>query len=124
MNREFSIIFPVNCADYFNEAFTSKNSGNSNKSDEICYYKLPHISKFSTTAQSRVQSLTKKFCKELKIKLVFSIYKINYYMLNNVKDTIPRELKSYLEYKFTCAKCNSCYVGETGQHFGIRVQSR
>ena len=39
-------------------------------------------------------------------------------MLNNVKDTIPRELQSHLEYKFTCARCNSCYIGETCQHFG------
>ena len=87
-------MFPPNFIDKnikdYHEAFTVTDLNNSNKSDETRYYKLPYVG-VSRTAQSRVQRLTKKFCKEIKIKLVFSTYKINN-MLNNAKDTIPREL--------------------------------
>ena len=71
--------------------------------------------------QSRVQRLAKKLCKELKIKLVFSTYKINN-MLNNVEYTIPRVLQTHLVYKCTCARCYSCYVGETRWHFTICIR--
>ena len=34
-----------------------------------------------------------------------------------MKDSVPRELRSRVIYKFTCA----CYIGETGRHFSTRV---
>ena len=43
-------------------------------------------------------------------------------MLNSVKDSIPRELRSNIVYKFTCARCNSCYLGESRRHFSTRVR--
>ena len=39
----------------------------------------------------------------------------------NTKDSLPKELKSYVVYKFKCASCNACYIGETKRHFKIRV---
>ena len=42
-------------------------------------------------------------------------------MLNSVKDPVPKELRSHVVYKFTCARCNACYVGETHRHFCTRV---
>ena len=35
---------------------------------------------------------------------------------------LPRELRSRVIYKFTCACCNACYIGETGRHFSTRVR--
>ena len=48
----------------------------------------------------------------------------NYWLLlwNEVKDSVPRELRSRVIYKFTCACCNACYIGETGRHFSTRVR--
>ena len=42
--------------------------------------------------------------------------------LFSVKDSVPRELRSCVIYKFTCACCNACYIGETGRHFSTRVR--
>ena len=37
------------------------------------------------------------------------------------KDKTPYFLKSFLVYKFVCARCNSCYIGETCRHFKTRI---
>ena len=39
-----------------------------------------------------------------------------------MKDSVPRELRSRVIYKFTCACCNACYIGETLRHFSTRVR--
>ena len=49
---------------------------------------------------------------DLDIKLVFTTFKLR--NLFSVKDSVPRELRSRVIYKFTCAGCNACYIGETG----------
>ena len=56
----------------------------------------------------------------LDIKLVFTTFKLR--NLFSVKDSVPRELRSRVIYKFTCACCNACYIGETGRHFSTRVR--
>ena len=84
-------------------------------SDGICtlYFKLPYLV-LSNFAQRKLRTLTKRYCRNLNIKLVFSSFKIKNLM--NVKDTVPRSLRSNVVYKFKCAKCNSAYVGETSRH--------
>ena len=39
----------------------------------------------------------------------------------SAKDNIPKNLKSFLVYKFICAGCNACYIGETARHFSVRI---
>ena len=39
-----------------------------------------------------------------------------------VKDPIPRGLRTCVVYKFLCASCNACYVGETPRHLSTRVR--
>lgn len=39
----------------------------------------------------------------------------------SVKDPISCELRASVVYKFLCAGCNACYIGETNQHFSTRV---
>ena len=41
-----------------------------------------------------------------------------------VKDPIPRGLRTCVVYKFLCAGCNACYVGETSRHLSTRVSER
>ena len=40
----------------------------------------------------------------------------------SVKDPVPVELRSNVVYKFTCASCNSCYVGETSRQLSTRIR--
>ena len=67
-----------------------------------------------------VRHLIKRYCNDLDIKLVFSCFKIG--NLFGVKDPIPGGLPSRVVYKFACAGCNACYVGETTRHFSTRLR--
>ena len=40
---------------------------------------------------------------------------------DKTKDTTPYFLKSFLVYKFVCARCKSCYIGETCRHIITRI---
>ena len=57
---------------------------------------------------------------ERDIKLVFNSFKIKKYF--SYKDPISNDLKSFLVYKFTCARCSSCYIGESCRHFQTRIE--
>ncbi|XP_020906008.1 uncharacterized protein LOC110244161 [Exaiptasia diaphana] len=85
---------------------------------ETRYYKLPYIGHFSKIAQIKLDRLVKQHCKNINIKLAFTTFKIG--SLFTVKDPIPKELKSCVVYKFCCASCNACYVGQTIRHFKTR----
>ena len=52
----------------------------------------------------------------MNIKLVFNSFKIQ-----NSKDPIPNDLKSFLVYIFTCPSCSSSYIGKTCRHFKTRI---
>ena len=54
------------------------------------------------------------------MKLVFSSFTIK--TLVDVKDSVPKTLHSDVVYKFTCAGCDSVYVGETRQHLSSQVR--
>ena len=59
--------------------------------------------------------LINRFCKPIDIKFVYSTFKIK--NLFNVKDPLSDRLLTHIVYKFSCASCNSCYVGEIIRHF-------
>ena len=48
-----------------------------------------------------------------------SICKISSFF--STKDKMPGELRAGVIYKFQCAGCNACYVGETTRHYDTRV---
>ena len=51
---------------------------------------------------------------------MFSSFKIKNFF--SFKDPIPDALKSLVVYQFTCAGCNSRYIGETSRHFATRAK--
>ena len=90
----------------------SSTSAPSEKNDTL-YLKLPYLP-FSNFAQRKVRTLIKRYCSNLNIKRVFSPFKVKNLM--KVGDSVPRSLRSCFVYKFTCAGCNSVYVGEMCGH--------
>ena len=64
-----------------------------------------------TSAQQRLRKLVQRYCTNIEIKLAFSSFKIG--SMFSVKDPIPLDLGSRVVYKFSCAGCNACYIGET-----------
>ena len=84
------------------------------------YFKLPYIGHFSVVTQKKVRHLIKRYCNDLDIKLFFPALRLAIFF--GVKDLIPGVLRSRVVYKFACAGCNACYVGETTRHFSTRVR--
>ena len=85
------------------------------------YFKLPFIGKFSSLAQSKLNNIIKKHCKDsVSVKLVFTPFKIG--SLFSLKDSVNPLNKSHVVYKFSCAGCNASYIGETTRHFSTRVK--
>ena len=41
----------------------------------------------------------------------------------SVKDRTPVALKSMVVYQFSCAGCNSRYIGETSRHISTRIRN-
>ena len=119
-------LFPVHLIEkcvyrYLNTAIDRNGSiQNTTSQGKQYFYKLPYLGRFSTIAQSKIRRLVNRYCHDLDIKLVFTTFKLR--NLFSVKDSVPRELRSRVIYKFTCACCNACYIGETGRHFSTRVR--
>ena len=42
-------------------------------------------------------------------------------VLHLIRDATPYFLESFLVYKFVCARCKFCYIGETCRHFMTRI---
>ena len=40
----------------------------------------------------------------------------------NVKDPVPKFLKSFVVYKFVCPGCNACYISETTRHLSTKIK--
>ena len=62
----------------------------------------------------------KFYCKSLSIKIILTPFKVA--DMFNVKDPIPKSLKSFVIYKFVCPGCNACYIGETTRHLSTRIK--
>ena len=118
-------LFPSNVIEnvirkFLNNHFTSDSSQGAIRNDNCLYFKLPYIGPFSITTQRRIKKLVSTFCTDLDIKLVFTPFKIR--RLFGVKDSIPTDLRSRVIYKFSCAGCSACYVGETNRHLATRIR--
>ena len=106
---------------YLQNAFNKANIGS--VSGEILnierYFKLPFIGMYSKVTQNKIEKLCKRFCKNVKVKLVFTSNKLS--QTFSYKDSYPSVLSSKVVYKFVCASCNASYVGQTHQHLTTRI---
>ena len=100
----------------FRPIVSSIGTYNYNLAKYLCHLLTPHIpadycatDTFTITQKKRSAILLSAIA--LDIKLLFSSFKIG--NLFGVKDPVPDGLRSRVVYKFVCAGCNACYVGET-----------
>ena len=82
-------------------------------------YKLPFVGRYSTIAKKKIRSLLDSYCKDIEIRLIFMPFKVGQYF--SAKCQIPKMLTSHVVYKFSCAGCNACYIGETARYLSTRV---
>ena len=86
----------------------------------VTHYKLPYFGHISTDVKRKINSFCKFYCKSLSIKIVLTPFKVA--DMFNVKDSIPKFLKSFVVYKFVCPSCSACYIGETTRHLSTRIK--
>ena len=103
---------------YLNNAHNSNTSASPTDNSTI-HFKFPFVSIFNFT-QRTVRMLAKTYCKNPNIKLAFSSFKVR--NLISVKACVPRSLRSCVVYQFTCAGCNSLYIGEKSRHSSTQVR--
>ena len=91
-----------------------------NNIEEVRYYKLPYIGKFSSITRMKIRRLLQRFCSEkIDAKFIFETCKIGSYF--STKDPVPKCLINHVVYHFKCAGCNACYIGETARHYQTRI---
>ena len=107
---------------YVQNAINKTNTGSMSvemPNIERRYFKLPFIGMYSKVTQNKIEKLCKRFCKNVKVKLVFTSNKLG--QTFSYKDSYPSVLNSKVVYKFVCASCNASYVGQTHQHLTTRT---
>ena len=96
------------------------NTERQNSENDCRYFKLPYIGKLSVTTQTKIKELVSKYCKpDVKARIIFTTKRIGSYF--GLKDTIGKEMSSNVVYKFVCASCNACYIGETTKRYVDRA---
>ena len=103
-----------------NKFTTKENTNIDHNNKSVSYYKLPYIGSYSNSTKKKNFELCKTFCKKTNVKIVFSPFKLQ--DLFSSKDCLPVALKSFVGYKFTCAGCQSCYIGESKHHLPTRIK--
>ena len=118
-------LYPSNLIDqqikqYLHAQCTDKKHKEPCNSTNISYYKLPYIGNLSTEIKQKVIKYCKYYCKSTNIKIVFSSFKVG--DLFSVKESVPKYLRSFVVYRFTCPGCNASYIGETTRHLTTRIK--
>ena len=107
---------------YLNDKINCRNGKSSENAEseiKIRYFKPLFIGLHSKLMQKKIDQLCKRFCKSLKIKLVFTSEKLR--CAFSTKDPYQSEHLSKVIYKFVCASCNANCVGQTSRHFETRI---
>ena len=86
----------------------------------VKYYKLPYIGHISTDVKRKINRLCKFYCKSLSSKIVLTSFKVA--DMFNVKDPIPKSLKSFVVYKFVFLAVMNFNIGETIRHLSARIK--
>ena len=93
---------------------------NKEESENVRFYKLPYIGQSSINFQRKLEKIVKRFCKTgISLRIVFTTIKLS--SMFSTKDSVPNALRSSVVYKFCCAGCNACYIGETSRHLVTRI---
>ena len=77
------------------------------------------MASFFFNLRSRLNNCFNKRLPQCNIKVIFQSKNC----LSNrfwFKDSIPKELRSHIVYKFLCSNCNITYYGKTERHLNVR----
>ena len=103
-----------------NNFTTKKNTNIVHNYKSVSYYKQNKQVFIQTEPRKKFMSYVKHFAKTSLLKLSFHHSNCRTYFLS--KDCLPVALKFIAVYKFTCAGCQSCYIGEAKRHLPTRIK--
>ena len=86
----------------------------------VSYYKLPYIGNLSAEIKQKIIKHCKYYCKSANIKIVFLPLRVG--DLFSVKESVPKYLRSFVVYRFTCPGCNASYISETTRHLTTTIK--
>ena len=117
-------LYPSNLIDqqikqYLHAQCTDKKHKEPCNSTHVSYYKLLYIGNLSTKNKQKVVEYCNYYCKSINIKIVFSTFQAG--NLLSVKESVPKYLRSFIVYRFTCPGCNASYIGETTRYLTTRI---
>ena len=118
--NNFSKILLLNkkLSSYLDKVHSNSDQSNPESAKHI-FAKLPYIGKYSEDVQKKLSRIFKLFYKDPDLEIYFPSFKINNSFSTNVKTSYF--LKPFLVYKFVCARCSSCFIGESYCHFKTRI---
>ena len=99
-----------------------KSSENGESEIKIMYFKLSFIGLNPKLTQKEIDQHCKRFCKSLKVKLVFTSEKLRFTF--STKDPYKSENLSKVVFKFVCGGCNASWpdgYDQTFQHLANRI---
>ena len=109
-----------NIKKYLEKKYVNKYNIN-NGDTSTKYFDLFFIGKYSDITFKKIRALIKKYCKKYcSFKLIYRSKKIQSYF--SLKDIIRNESLSNAVYKFKCASCNACYIGEISRRLSDRIR--
>ena len=87
---------------------------------ERIYIGLPYLDRTTEQLRRVIKKINKQFMPHKDIFVYFKpgLRTSNFFRL---KDTTPFEMRSHVVYQYTCAGCNSSYIGQTARHLRHRI---
>jgi len=87
---------------------------------ERVYIGLPFLGRLTDQMRRSIKQINKQLIPHKDIIVYFKPGKriSNFF---HVKDSTPFELRSHVIYKYTCARCQSSYIGQTARHLRHRI---
>ena len=107
---------------YLYNAINKTNTGSTSAempNNEKRYFKLPFLGMYSKVTQNKIEKLCKRFCENVKVKVVFTSAKLS--QTFSYKGSYSSVLDSKVVYKCVCSSCNVTYVGQTHRHLTTRI---
>ena len=104
---------------YLSKVRTTGKDTSKRETSNCHFYKLPYIGYYSSYTGRKISSIINKYCKDLKVKIIFSPFKLS--AMFSPKEFAPDSLKSHVVYQFTCASSGACFISETNRSFNTHV---
>ena len=98
---------------------SSTNSEAHDDSSSVRYYKLSYVGSNSNVAKKNLNKVLNKYCKDTKIKIMFTSYKIG--SMFSLKDTLSDSMTSFVVYRLFCSSCNANFINETTRYFSTKI---